>query len=32
MPDFRARAKELFADRKLPGADVLMEERENSRY
>ena len=26
-PDFAARAKEIFGDRILPGADVLIEER-----
>ena len=31
-PDFEARLKELFGDRVLPGADLLIEERENSRY
>jgi hypothetical protein len=31
-PDFEARAKEIFGDRILPGADLLIEERERSRY
>lgn len=31
-PDFEARAKALFGDRVLPGADLLIEERERSRY
>jgi hypothetical protein len=31
-PDFEARLKELFGDRILPGADLLIKERENSRY
>ena len=31
-PDFEARAKAIFGDRILPGADVLIEERERSRY
>jgi antitoxin (DNA-binding transcriptional repressor) of toxin-antitoxin stability system len=32
IPDFAARAKEIFGDRILPGADLLIEERERSRY
>jgi hypothetical protein len=31
-PDFRARAKKIWGDRILPGADLLIEERRNSRY
>jgi antitoxin (DNA-binding transcriptional repressor) of toxin-antitoxin stability system len=31
-PDFGARLKKLFGDRILPGADVVIEERERSRY
>lgn len=31
-PDFEARAKAIFGDRILPGADLLIEEREQSRY
>jgi hypothetical protein len=31
-PDFEARAKAIFGDRILPGADLLIEERERSRY
>jgi len=31
-PDFAARRKKLFGDRILPGADVVIEERERSRY
>ena len=31
-PDFEARAKEIFGDRVLPGADLLIEERNKSRY
>jgi len=31
-PDFEARRKAIFGDRVLPGADLLIEERENSRY
>jgi hypothetical protein len=31
-PDFEARLKELFGEQVLPGADLLIEERENSRY
>jgi antitoxin (DNA-binding transcriptional repressor) of toxin-antitoxin stability system len=31
-PDFAARRKAIFGDRVLPGADLLIEEREKSRY
>jgi hypothetical protein len=31
-PDFEARARAIFGDRILPGADLLIEEREKSRY
>ena len=31
-PDFAARLKRNFGDRILPGADLLIEEREKSRY
>jgi hypothetical protein len=31
-PDFEARLKRNFGDRILPGADLLIEERENSRF
>jgi hypothetical protein len=31
-PDFEARAKKILGDRILPGADLLIEERERSRY
>jgi hypothetical protein len=31
-PDFEARLKRNFGDRILPGADLLIEEREKSRY
>ena len=31
-PDFEARARAIFGDRILPGADMLIEEREQSRY
>lgn len=31
-PDFEARLKRNFGDRVLPGADLLIEEREKSRY
>lgn len=31
-PDFEARARAVFSDRILPGADLLIEEREKSRY
>ncbi len=31
-PDFAAMRREIFGDRILPGADLLIEEREQSRY
>jgi hypothetical protein len=31
-PDFEARARAIFGDRILPGADMLIEDREQSRY
>ena len=31
-PDFAAMRKEIFGDRILPGADLVIEEREKSRY
>jgi antitoxin (DNA-binding transcriptional repressor) of toxin-antitoxin stability system len=31
-PDFAARLKRNFGDKILPGADLLIEEREKSRY
>ena len=31
-PDFEARLKRNFGDRILPGADLLIEQREKSRY
>ena len=31
-PDFEARLKRNFGDRVLPGADLLIEDREKSRY
>ena len=31
-PDFAARARKIFGGRVLPGADLLIEERERSRY
>jgi len=31
-PDFAARRRGIFGDRVLPGADLLIEERENGRY
>jgi len=31
-PDFAALRREIFGDRILPGADLLIEERERSRY
>ena len=31
-PDFEARLRKIFGDRILPGADLLIEEREQSRY
>ncbi|MGA2687958.1 MAG: hypothetical protein ABSE85_07805 [Candidatus Korobacteraceae bacterium] len=32
MPDFAARAKKIFGDRVLPGADLLIKERRRARY
>jgi antitoxin (DNA-binding transcriptional repressor) of toxin-antitoxin stability system len=32
IPDFAAMRREIFGDRILPGADLLIEERERSRY
>jgi antitoxin (DNA-binding transcriptional repressor) of toxin-antitoxin stability system len=32
IPDFAARARKIFGDRILPGADLLIEDREQSRY
>ena len=32
IPDFAAMRREIFGDRILPGADLLIEEREKSRY
>jgi antitoxin (DNA-binding transcriptional repressor) of toxin-antitoxin stability system len=32
LPDFAAMRREIFGDRLLPGADLLIEERERSRY
>lgn len=32
LPDFEARAKKNFGDQVLPGSDLLIEEREQSRY
>ena len=32
IPDFAAMRKEIFGNRILPGADLLIEERERSRY
>ena len=32
IPDFAAMRKEIIGDRILPGADLLIEEREKSRY
>jgi antitoxin (DNA-binding transcriptional repressor) of toxin-antitoxin stability system len=32
IPDFAAMRKEIIGDRILPGADLLIEERERSRY
>jgi antitoxin (DNA-binding transcriptional repressor) of toxin-antitoxin stability system len=32
IPDFAAMRREIFGDRLLPGADLLIEEREKSRY
>ena len=31
-PDFAAMRREIIGDRILPGADLLIEERERSRY
>jgi hypothetical protein len=31
-PDFAARAKKILGDRVLPGADLLIAERERGRY
>lgn len=31
-PDFEARAREIFGEKILPGADLLIRERESSRY
>ena len=31
-PDFAARQRKIFGERVLPGADLLIEERERSRY
>lgn len=31
-PDFAARRKSIFGDRLVPGADLLIEDREKSRY
>ena len=31
-PDFAALRREIFGDRILPGADLLIEEREKARY
>jgi hypothetical protein len=31
-PDFAARAKKILGDRVLPGADLLIKERERGRY
>jgi antitoxin (DNA-binding transcriptional repressor) of toxin-antitoxin stability system len=31
-PDFEARARAIFGNKVLPGADLLIEEREKSRY
>ncbi len=32
VPDFAAMRREIFGDRILPGADLLIEERERARY
>lgn len=32
LPDAAARRRRIFGDRILPGADLLIEEREKSRY
>jgi antitoxin (DNA-binding transcriptional repressor) of toxin-antitoxin stability system len=31
-PDFAARRKRIFGDRMIPAVDILLEEREKSRY
>jgi len=31
-PDFEARARAIFGDRVIPAVDILLEDRENSRY
>jgi antitoxin (DNA-binding transcriptional repressor) of toxin-antitoxin stability system len=31
-PDFAAMRREIFGDHTLPGSDLVIEERENSRY
>jgi len=31
-PDFEARARKIFGNRELSGADLILEEREKSRY
>ena len=31
-PDFAARQKKIFGDRILPGADLVIEERQRARY
>jgi antitoxin (DNA-binding transcriptional repressor) of toxin-antitoxin stability system len=32
VPDFAAMHREIFGDRVLPGADLLIEERKRARY
>lgn len=32
LPDFAARRKKIFGDRIVPAVDLLLEERERSRY
>ncbi len=32
IPDFAAMRREILGDRTLPGADLLIEERERARY
>ena len=32
IPDFEGRAKKIFGDRILPGADLLIEQRRKARY
>lgn len=32
VPDFEARAKKIFGNRILPGADLLIEQRRRARY